>query len=400
MNPGGCFRYTLCSRSLTGTEWVEVEVGVEVNLGARLVWVLTIYGFTSSVPVLSGTAGPAVALLQDVRGSYEPCGCSLTVPLGGADRVAHLITKQTNKINAVFVTGETFFDPAYAQVKNEKSLNQFFNLVGVAAMAPSVNDLTSGLASLRPLAAESRFPWVTTNVRLAEGTLGVSSALVEKGKHRFFVTSAILPMGSTPLPAGITLADPFTSILEEVRRHPEADAATLVVLLSGFESRERAKLIETLAPLKRATLLLGAREASYGESVDQWGARGVSAESKERMTGITVVRLPEAKAKAWFQRDVAEGIKANRENAIRRVQAWKATGKSSAVADYDVKRDESYVAMTAEIPTAASATVTKYEFVFWRVGPELDRWIKKSKGKPGKGPASPEIGLVGVESER
>ena len=124
----------------------------------------------SDKPKESATAEPTptlrLALITDLKGYLEPCGCT-SRPLGGIDRMAAKI-KALRAEGVPLVTvaaGDTLFDGVdygeggeEQQLRKAETLVQVLNGLGVDAVLPGPHDLEHpGLANLREA---SRFKWL------------------------------------------------------------------------------------------------------------------------------------------------------------------------------------------------------------------------------------------------
>ena len=91
-----------------------------------------------------------LAVVTDLKGYLEPCGCTSN-PLGGIDRMAAQIRalRKDEIPLLLLLSGDAFFDAAPledARVdqanRNAKTLAQIWNDLGVAAVLPGARDLS------------------------------------------------------------------------------------------------------------------------------------------------------------------------------------------------------------------------------------------------------------------
>lgn len=141
--------------------------------GLLVVGVLALcFGCSRSRPK-DGSAGveaPSlrIALVTDLQGYLEPCGCT-SDPLGGIDRLAAQIRAlRDGSAPVVFViAGDVFFDtdelePARVDQanRNAKTLVRILNRLGVTVILPGERDRAQPAAHLDALRAASDFPWL------------------------------------------------------------------------------------------------------------------------------------------------------------------------------------------------------------------------------------------------
>ena len=112
-----------------------------------------------------------LAIVTDLKGYLEPCGCTSN-PLGGIDRLAaQLATLRRSGVPVVFLlAGDTFFDEAKLDPGREdqatrqaQTLVGILDRLGVAAVLPGARDLAQPAALLKSLQRESDFPWLATS---------------------------------------------------------------------------------------------------------------------------------------------------------------------------------------------------------------------------------------------
>ena len=109
-----------------------------------------------------------IALVTDLKGYLEPCGCT-SDPLGGIDRLAAQIRSlRDGPAPVVFlIAGDTFFDTATIESarvdqasRNAKTLTQILDGLKVAAVLPGRSDRAQPSDILDALKAASDFPWL------------------------------------------------------------------------------------------------------------------------------------------------------------------------------------------------------------------------------------------------
>lgn len=109
-----------------------------------------------------------LAVVTDLEGYLEPCGCTSN-PLGGIDRMAAEVQAlRRDGVPLLFlVAGDTFFDAAEIESvrvdqaqRNAKTLVEILNLLDVDAVLPGERDRAQPNATLDELRAQSKFPWL------------------------------------------------------------------------------------------------------------------------------------------------------------------------------------------------------------------------------------------------
>ncbi|MGB5350990.1 MAG: multiheme c-type cytochrome [Polyangiales bacterium] len=138
-----------------------------------------------------------IALVTDLKGYLEPCGCT-SDPLGGIDRLAAQIRAlRAGPAPVVFlVAGDTFFDtPTIEPVRvdqagrNAKTLAGILGGMNVAAVLPGQSDRAQPSETLDTLKAASDFPWLAMEgdaelLRVKAGDLRLAVVGVRPGADR------------------------------------------------------------------------------------------------------------------------------------------------------------------------------------------------------------------------
>ena len=148
------------------------------------VLVLTLALGCSRAPSPSAEAAPSlrVALVTDLKGYLEPCGCTSN-PLGGIDRLAAQVEalRKDGVPLLVVAAGDVFFDaevlePARVDQahRNARTLVGVLDRIGVTAVVPGGNDLAQPEEILEELRSASDFAWLadTSNIEKAEHQVG------------------------------------------------------------------------------------------------------------------------------------------------------------------------------------------------------------------------------------
>ncbi|MGB3051752.1 MAG: multiheme c-type cytochrome [Polyangiales bacterium] len=146
-----------------------------------------------------GTETPSVriALVTDLKGYLEPCGCT-SDPLGGIDRLAAQIRAlREGPAPVVFLmAGDAFFDTATLAAvrvdqasRNAKTLAGILDGLEVAAVLPGRSDRAQPSETLDALRAGSDFPWLAMQsdvelLRVKAGALRLAVVGVRPGADR------------------------------------------------------------------------------------------------------------------------------------------------------------------------------------------------------------------------
>lgn len=109
-----------------------------------------------------------LAVVTDLKGYLEPCGCT-SDPLGGIDRLAAQIkTLREGEVPLLFViAGDAFFDAAPLAPervdqanRNAKTMVGILNRLGATAVLPGQRDRAQPAEILGSLRAAAEFPWL------------------------------------------------------------------------------------------------------------------------------------------------------------------------------------------------------------------------------------------------
>ena len=109
-----------------------------------------------------------LAVVTDLKGYLEPCGCT-SDPLGGIDRLAAQIEElRKSDVPLLFlVAGDAFFDAAPLEParvdqanRNAQTLVRILNRLGVTAVLPGASDRAQPAATLAELRAAADFAWL------------------------------------------------------------------------------------------------------------------------------------------------------------------------------------------------------------------------------------------------
>lgn len=150
-----------------------------------------------------------LAILTDLKGYLEPCGCT-SRPLGGIDRTAAQIRAlRENEAPLLFLlAGDSFFDEAKIDSKrldqssrNARTLLGILNELQVAAVLPGQRDRAQPAALLSSLQETSQFPWLAMNEpvqgRVVEaGSMRVGLLGVQRNAEESSVRAAVAALRS------------------------------------------------------------------------------------------------------------------------------------------------------------------------------------------------------------
>lgn len=112
-----------------------------------------------------------LAVVTDLEGYLEPCGCTSN-PLGGIDRLAARVhTLRSKGAPLLFlIAGDVFFDTAEVEParldqahRNAKTMAAALSRMDVTAVLPGRNDRAQPGQLLDPVRDESEFPWLAMN---------------------------------------------------------------------------------------------------------------------------------------------------------------------------------------------------------------------------------------------
>jgi hypothetical protein len=157
-----------------------------------------------------------LAVVTDLKGYLEPCGCT-SDPLGGIDRLAAQIrTLRDGPAPVVFlIAGDAFFDTAELEPvrvdqanRNAKTLAGILTELGVIAVLPGRRDRAQPIEALAVLQSASGFPWLamktdTEVLRTEAGPLRLAVVGVRPGTEREVVMAAV---GTAQAKTDLTIA--------------------------------------------------------------------------------------------------------------------------------------------------------------------------------------------------
>ena len=153
-----------------------------------------------------GPVSPSLrlAVVTDLKGYLEPCGCT-SDPLGGIDRLAAQIrTLREGPVPVVLlIAGDTFFDAAELEPvrvdqasRNAKTLAGILNGLEVTAALPGRRDRAQPAETLEALRKATEFPWLAMTsdaevLRIEAGALRLNVVGVRPGSERDAVAAAL-----------------------------------------------------------------------------------------------------------------------------------------------------------------------------------------------------------------
>ena len=156
-----------------------------------------------------GVPSLRLAVVTDLKGYLEPCGCTSN-PLGGIDRLAAQIrTLRDGPAPLVFlIAGDAFFDEAELEPvrvdqanRNAMTLAEILDELQVAAVLPGRRDRAQPPEALEALRQASRFHWLAMGTdaevwRVEAGSLRVAVVGVRPGAERDSVAAVVGPAQS------------------------------------------------------------------------------------------------------------------------------------------------------------------------------------------------------------
>jgi hypothetical protein len=145
-----------------------------------------------------------LAVVTDLKGYLEPCGCT-SDPLGGIDRLAAQIrTLREGPVPVVFlIAGDTFFDTAELEPvrvdqanRNAKTLAGILNRLEVTAVLPGHRDRSQPPEAIEALRQASDFQWLAMAsdaevLRTEAGALRLAVVGVRPEAERDVVMAAV-----------------------------------------------------------------------------------------------------------------------------------------------------------------------------------------------------------------
>jgi hypothetical protein len=154
----------------------------------------------------AGEAAPSlrIAVITDLKGYLEPCGCTSN-PLGGIDRLAAQVgtLRERGEPVVLLLAGDTFFDtgelePARVDQaeRNAKTLTSILNRLDVTAVLPGARDRAQPPALLAQLRETSEFPWLAMSgdaevLRVQAGAIRLAVVGARRGTDREAITAAV-----------------------------------------------------------------------------------------------------------------------------------------------------------------------------------------------------------------
>ncbi|MDH4281078.1 MAG: multiheme c-type cytochrome [Myxococcales bacterium] len=173
-------------------------------VGVLTLWVGCSRGQPKDGPGGAETPDLRIAVVTDLDGYLEPCGCTSN-PLGGIDRLAAQIRSLREGSVPVFflIAGDVFFDTADLEParvdqanRNATTLAAILNRLDVTAVLPGRRDRAQPSAVLDALRAASAFPWLAMKtevevLRTDAGALRLAVVGVRPGADRDAVRAAI-----------------------------------------------------------------------------------------------------------------------------------------------------------------------------------------------------------------
>jgi hypothetical protein len=181
-----------------------------------------------------------IALVGEVRGEIEPCGCP-TLPFGGFERRARLLeTLRADPIPLLhFDAGETLLK-GVATARSDASEDRavlmlgLSEMAGVDAWAPGPTDLLAlGSRGLQDVAAGTGPAPVSASWSVASGPLLPPSRVIERGGVRVGVVGLSGPPAGSRDRAAVTVTPPVDAARAAVATLP--DDLDLVVVLGHLD---------------------------------------------------------------------------------------------------------------------------------------------------------------------
>ncbi|MGB5504720.1 MAG: multiheme c-type cytochrome, partial [Polyangiales bacterium] len=272
------------------------------------------------------TPSVRIALVTDLKGYLEPCGCT-SDPLGGIDRLAAQIRAlREGSAPVVFlIAGDTFFDTATIEPvrvdqasRNAKTLAGILHGLEVAAVLPGRSDRAQSSETLDVVKAASDFPWLAMQrdaelLRVNAGDLRLAVIGVRPGADRNAVE---------PLVASATADSELTVALvdgsrREANRIGAIDGVDLVIQ-GGLDEDDPVSPREA----GRAWLLHASRQGQGLTVVDVY----------QKRKGEAFVDRSD-----WSRAERAQRLDAQLSDLTSKIAAWEKSGDVDAV-DLDSQR--------------------------------------------------------------
>ncbi len=295
-------------------------------------------GSTSSAPVVApapisddGLPNPTLrlAIVTDLKGYLEPCGCT-SRPLGGIDRLAGALATARGGGPTLFLSaGDLFFDglahsedAKTQELWKAETLSEILAELRLDAAGLGRFDLDFGTEVLSQLAARSTFPIVLAGVSGVDG-LRTDGIVKEVGGVRVGVFAvAELDDDGRPPVAGVQRQDARTTALATAASLRERGAEVVIAL-----SRGSRRFARRLADGPIDFVIQGGIDEASAAPPAVVGGHGV-VHAAHQGTGLLIVDLFRRGAGEW--RDVGawtRSVEAARlDEAIRaleeRIASW------------------------------------------------------------------------------
>lgn len=306
--------------------------------------------------------GVQLAIVTDLKGYLEPCGCTSN-PLGGIDRLAaQLATLRRSGPPVVFLlAGDTFFDEAKLDPSREDQANRqartlvgILDRLGVAAVLPGPRDLAQPKAVLKSLQKESDFPWLAMS--------GPVEALTTRAGQ--------IRLGVVGVRSSASLDD-VSAAVQSIRPQSEV----VVALLSG--DRREAKRVAEVSGID--FVVQGGLDQDDALAPRHLG-RAWAFHASRQGQGLTVVDIaPGTRGgfvdrSPWSRGSQRDQLSERIEDLSRRIDTWR--GRSD-IDPNDLERQESRLrALHAERASLEGAAPETQQSSF------VARWIPLPKASP------------------
>jgi hypothetical protein len=272
------------------------------------------------------TPSVRIALVTDLKGYLEPCGCT-SDPLGGIDRLAAQIRAlREGPVPVLFlIAGDTFFDTATIEpvrvdqaTRNAKTLAGILDDLDVTAVLPGPSDRAQPSETLDALKAATDFPWLAMQgdvelMRVKAGDLRLAVVGVRPGAD----PNAVKPRVASA----------------------EADSELTIALVDG--SRRDASRIGAINGVD--LLIQGGLDEDDPVPPREAGRAWLLHASRQGQ-GLTVVDVYQKKngeafvdRSDWSRAERARRLDAQLSDLGEKIVAWEKSGDVDA-ADLDVQR--------------------------------------------------------------
>lgn len=167
----------------------------------------------------------------DIQGRYGPCGCD-PVEGGMPRRVALMQKYRAEGPVLVLDAGDSLAEDLHGDAAGAKYILSALAATGVAAAAVGETDLYWGLEWLQTEAAEAGVPYLSANLRDANGEAPFPGRkLVEVAGNRVGIFAVLTT--AKRLPEGLTIEDPSKTAEAEVRALRDEGAEFVIALVHG-----------------------------------------------------------------------------------------------------------------------------------------------------------------------